>query len=247
MPQNDFSIQLEDLLLALDTYTKKMDKQFVDSSNLHHANYQQAQDIANWARELTSLLKTYQNKESLLQADFVAAISQQMTSIFQANEDNYHKRIDKGFTKHITDSSDTFLEKTKQLNDDIDTLNESVTGFTSNVNDTREKIAKQNTDASKQMLDNVKKKFNFYLTLNLVAVVVTAITLGLGIAWMLIPSKAEIAERSSDYQGLQKAGVAHNVVKVSGQDGYYARIDPKDCFKDEKSSFYSQSLLCKFK
>ena len=96
MPQNDLSIQLEDLLLALETYTKKLDKQLIDSSNLHHAHYKQAQDIANWAKELTSLLKTYQNKETLLQTEFVEAINKEIASVLKVNEDNYHKRIDEG-------------------------------------------------------------------------------------------------------------------------------------------------------
>lgn len=77
--------------------------------------------------------------------------------------------------------------------------------------------------------------------------VVVVLALASGAAWLFIPSKSEIAERRADYQYLEKAGVAHNIVKVSGQDSHYARIDPKDCFEDEKSSFYSQSKLCKFK
>ena len=81
MPQNDLSIQLEDLLLALETYTKKIDKQLIDSSNLHHAHYKQAQDIANWAKALTSLLKTYQNKETLLQTEFVEANNKEIASV----------------------------------------------------------------------------------------------------------------------------------------------------------------------
>ena len=64
--EKDLSISLEDLLITLQTYTKKIDKQLIDSSNLNHAHFKQAQDIANWAKELTSLLKTYQNKETLL-------------------------------------------------------------------------------------------------------------------------------------------------------------------------------------
>jgi hypothetical protein len=81
----------------------------------------------------------------------------------------------------------------------------------------------------------------------LVVMVVVVLALASGAAWLFIPSKSEIAKRQDDYQYLEKAGVAHNIVKISGQDGHYARIDPKDCFEDEKSSFYSQSKLCKFK
>ena len=247
MPEKDLSIQLEDLLLALETYTKKIDKQLIDSSNLNHAHYKQAQDIADWAKALTSLLKTYQNKETLLQSDFVAAINNEIVRVFKTNEDSYHKRIDEGFTKHITDAGDSFLEKTKQLNKDLDKLQTSVNSVSSNLDDTKEKISKQNVEASKQMLDNVKREFSRHLIITLSTLVIVVFVLSAGLMWMFIPSKAEIAERRSDYQSLQKAGVAHNVVKVSGQDGHYARIDPKDCFEDEKSSFYSKSKLCKFK
>lgn len=247
MPENDLSIQLEDLLLALETYTKKIDKQLIDSSNLNHAHFKQAQDIANWAKALTSLLKTYQNKETLLQTEFVAAINKEIATVFKTNEDSYHKRIDEGFTKHITDAGDNFLEKTKQLNDDLDALNRSVTDVAGSIDDANDQITRQTVTTSKQMLDNVKREFNRQLTLTLIVVVVVVLTLASGAAWLFIPSKSEIAKRQEDYQYLEKAGVAHNIVKISGQDGHYARIDPKDCFEDEKSSFYSQSKLCKFK
>ena len=247
MPQNDLSISLEDLLITLQTYTKKIDKQLIDSSNLNHAHSKQAQDIADWARQLTSLLKTYQNKEVLLQSDFVSAINKEIESVFEANEESYHKRIDEGFTKHVTDASDEFLKKTKLLNKDLVKIQTSVTSVASNLDDTKDKIAELNIDASKQMLDNVKREFGRQLILTLVVVVVVVLALASGAAWLFIPSKSEIAERRADYQYLEKAGVAHNIVKVSGQDGHYARIDPKDCFEDEKSSFYSKSKLCKFK
>jgi|TARA_R100000935_G_scaffold19691_1_gene37753 hypothetical protein len=247
MPQNDLSISLEDLLITLQTYTKKIDKQLIDSSNLNHAHSKQAQDIADWARQLTSLLKTYQNKEILLQSDFVSAINKEIERVFEANEESYHKRIDEGFTKHVTDASDEFLKKTKLLNKDLVKIQTSVTSVASNLDDTKDKIAELNIDASKQMLDNVKREFGRQLILTLVVVVVVVLALASGAAWLFIPSKSEIAERRADYQYLEKAGVAHNIVKVSGQDGHYARIDPKDCFEDEKSSFYSKSKLCKFK
>jgi len=245
--EKDLSIQLEDLLLALDTYTEKLDQQLIGSSNLNQAHFEQAQEIANWAKELTSLLKTYQNKETLLQSDFVAAVTKEIERVFEANEENYHKRIDEGFTKHITDAGDNFLEKTKQLNDDLDTLNRSVTDVAGSIDDANDQITRQSVATSKQMLDNVKREFNRHLILTLVVMVVVVLALASGAAWLFIPSKSEIAKRRADYQYLEKAGVAHNIVKVSGQDGHYARIDPKDCFEDEKSSFYSKSKLCKFK
>ena len=245
MPQNDLSIPLEDLLITLQTYTKKIDKQLIDSSNLNHAHFKQAQDIANWAKELTSLLKTYQNKETLLQTEFVEAINKEIATVFKNNEDNYHKRIDEGFTKHITDASDTFLKTTKLLNRDLGKIQTSVTSVASNLDDTKNKIAKLNADASKQMLDNVKQEFGRHLIITLVTLVIVVCVLGAGLVWMFIPSKAAISERQDSYDSLAKAQVAHKVIEKP--NGYYARVDPKDCIEDEKSSFYSKSVLCKFK
>lgn len=245
MPQNDFSIQLEDLLLALDNYTKKIDKQLLDTSNLNHAHYKQAQDISDWARALTSLLKTYQNKETLLQSDFVAAINKEIVNVFQANEENYHKRIDEGFTKHITEASGEFLKKTEKLNEDLEKLQTSVNSVSSNLDDTKEKISKQNVEASKQMLDNVKREFDRRLTITLASLVIVVFVLSAFAMWVFIPSKSEISERQDSYNSLAKARVAHNVIKKS--DGYYARVELKGCITDESSSFYSESMLCKFK
>ena len=245
MPQNDLSIPLEDLLITLQTYTKKIDKQLIDSSNLNHAHYKQAQDISEWAKELTSLLKRYQNKEILLQSDFIAAIHKETESVFKANEESYHKRIDEGFTKHITDASDEFLKKTKLLNKDLGKIQTSVTSVASDLDDTKGKIAKLNIDASKQMLDNVKREFGRHLIITLSILVVVVFTLSLGAMWLFIPSKAEISKRQDSYDSLAKARVAHQVIEKP--NGYYARVDPKNCIPDEKSSFYSKSLLCKFK
>ena len=245
MPQNDLSIPLEDLLITLQTYTKKIDKQLIDSSNLNHAHYKQAQDISEWAKELTSLLKRYQNKETLLQSDFIAAIHKETESVFKANEDNYHKRIDEGFTKHITDAGDEFSKKTKQLNKDLGKIQTSVTSVASDLDDTKDKIAKLNIDAYEQMLDNVKREFGRHLIITLSILVVVVFTLSLGAMWLFIPSKAEISKRKDGYDSLAKAQVAHQVIEKP--NGYYARVDPKDCIEDEKSSFYSKSVLCKFK
>ena len=245
MPQNDLSIPLEDLLITLQTYTKKIDKQLIDSSNLSHAHYKQAQDISEWAKQLTSLLKTYQNKEILLQSDFVAAIHKETERVFMANEDNYHKRIDEGFTKHITDASDEFLKRTTQLNKDLEKIQTSVTSVASNLDGTKDEIAELNIDASKKMLDKVKQEFGRHLTITLSTLVVVAFILSLGAMWLFIPSKAEINKRQDSYDSLAKARVAHQVIEKP--NGYYARVDPKDCIEDEKSSFYSKSVLCKFK
>ncbi|WP_198331062.1 hypothetical protein [Psychrobacter cibarius] len=245
MPQNDLSISLEDLLITLQTYTKKIDKQLIDSSNLNHAHSKQAQDIADWARQLTSLLKTYQNKEVLLQSDFVSAINKEIERVFEANEESYHKRIDEGFTKHVTDASDEFLKKTKLLNKDLGKIQTSVTSVASNLDDTKDKIAELNVDASKQMLDNVKRQFGRHLIITLSTLVVVVFILSLGAMWLFIPSKAEISKRQDGYDSLAKARVAHQVIEKP--NGYYARVDPKDCIPDEKSSFYSKSVLCKFK
>ena len=245
MPQNDLSIPLEDLLITLQTYTKKIDKQLIDSSNLSHAHYKQAQDISEWAKQLTSLLKTYQNKEILLQSDFVAAIHKETERVFMANEDNYHKRIDEGFTKHITDASDVFLKRTTQLNKDLEKIQTSVTSVASNLDGTKDEIAELNIDASKKMLDKVKQEFGRHLIITLSTLVVVAFILSLGAMWLFIPSKAEINKRQDSYDSLAKARVAHQVIEKP--NGYYARVDPKDCIEDEKSSFYSKSVLCKFK
>ena len=243
--EKDLSISLEDLLITLQTYTKKIDKQLIDSSNLNHAHFKQAQDIANWAKELTSLLKTYQNKETLLQTEFVEAINKEIASVFKTNENNYHKRIDEGFTKHITDASDTFLKTTKLLNKDLVKIQTSVTSVASNLDDTKDKIAELNVDASKQMLDNVKREFGRHLIITLSILVIVVFILSLGAMWLFIPSKAEISKRKDGYDSLAKAQVAHKVIEKP--NGYYARVDPKDCIEDEKSSFYSKSVLCKFK
>ena len=58
--------------------------------------------------------------------------------------------------------------------------------------------------------------------------------------WLIVPSKAEMAKRKTDYQSLEKAVVVDNVVK--GQDGYYAKIKKQSCFLGSDNEQY-----CKFR
>ena len=65
----------------------------------------------------------------------------------------------------------------------------SVTSVASNLDDTKDKIAELNVDASKQMLDNVKREFGRQLILTLVVMVVVVLALASGAAWLFIPLK----------------------------------------------------------
>ena len=274
MTDNAQSIQIEELVLTLHALIEQQQELLADSQDQGKANNEHVQQISAMIKQLTGLLKTYQDKEQLIIDNTSQTLKNNMNAAFQQNQKAYHALIDQGFTTHIdtaTGTLSTVAVKIEKQFDDLETAaHNSKTEFESrqdffktyeNIYDTQSRKMKESVDSTttavinstKERLDDVANDFSYNLvkhlswkiTAMLGVVCLFIMLLTFGSAWLFIPSKAEISQRESQYNALEKAQLFSKVVQAD--DGYYAEVDTTKCRKDFKSKFWSNSTWCKFK
>ena len=274
MTDNAQSIQIEELVLTLHALIEQQQELLADSQDQGKANNEHVQQISAMIKQLTGLLKTYQDKEQLIIDNTSQTLKNNMNAAFQQNQKAYHALIDQGFTTHIdtaTGTLSTVAVKIEKQFDDLETAaHNSKTEFESrqdffktyeNIYDTQSRKMKESVDSTttavinstKERLDDVANDFSYNLvkhlswkiTAMLGVVCLFIMLLTFGSAWLFIPSKAEISQRESQYNALEKAQLFNKVVQAD--DGYYAEVDTTKCRKDFKSKFWSNSTWCKFK
>ncbi|MFC6205847.1 hypothetical protein ACFPZK_14215 [Psychrobacter urativorans] len=274
MTDNAQSIEIEELVLTLHALIEQQQELLADSQEQGKTNNEHVQQISAMIKQLTGLLKTYQDKEQLIIDNTNAALKNNINSAFQQNQKSYHTLIDQGFTTHIdtaTKRLSTIATKIEKQFDDLETAaHNSKTEFESrqgffkmyeDTYDTQSRKMKESVDSTttavinstKDRLDDVANDFSYNLvkhlswkiTAMLGVVCLCIMLLTFGSAWLFVPSKAEISQRQSQYNALERAQLFNKVVQAD--DGYYAEVDTSKCRKDFKSSFWSNSTWCKFK
>lgn len=232
---------------------------------------EQDKATAELINDLTAQLKDYQQRENEIKNAIAMGTANETSTAVAAVLNRYHSRLTDGVAGHV-EKANTALVKTvnvatTNINDltklsaamtkTFDANFKSLSFFSTEFEKQNRNLAKHATDTltgvrqkaqegAEQYTEELSSKFADALSwkiagiLGAICLFILLTTLFLG--WLLIPSKAEIAERRADYQSLQKARIAHNVVEVNGQDGYYARIKPKSCFTGTDKHQY-----CKFR
>ena len=274
MTDNAQSIAIEELVIAIHDLVEQQKELLADSQDQGKTNNEHVQQISAMIKQLTGLLKTYHDKEQLIIDNTSQALKNNINAAFQQNQKSYHALIDQGFTTHIDTASkrlSTVAIKIEKQFDDLETAaHNSKTEFESrqdffktyeNIYDTQSRKMKESVDSTttavinstKERLDDVANDFSYNLvkhlswkiTAMLGAVCLCIMLLTFGSAWLFIPSKAEISQRESQYNALEKAQLFNKVVQAD--DGYYAEVDTTKCRKDFKSKFWGSSTWCKFK
>lgn len=222
---NDLTAQLRDYqqreqqiknAIATSTATETR-KEVADILNYYHNQLTEgvAGDVqrANAQLENTVVIATGKVKE-------LSKLSSDMKSTFDAN------------FNRLKVFSETFEEQNKRLAGDV--------------KDTLINVRKVARVGAEQYTKNLSNKFAEALSwkiasiLGAICLFILLSTLFLG--WLLIPSKAEIAERQAGYNRLASAKVAHNVVNNPADNEFYARIKAKSCFVAADNETY-----CKFR
>lgn len=265
MTNNTLSIQMEELVLTLQTLIEHQQEQLADSQAQSKANEEYAKQIIETIKPLSSLLKTYQAKEQLITENTYQAIKNNITEAFEKNKESYRARIDQGFTTHIDTATKTLLTvaaKVEQQFEELKTAaNNSKTEFEKrqsvfelhedtydiqskklqkNVDETLTKVGK---DTEKKLSDighDFTAALTWKMTGMLGSICLALILSTFAIAWLFVPSKADIAERRANYAALERYQVADNVAK--GTDGYYADVISSTCFKGRDGKTW-----CKFR
>lgn len=274
MTDNAQSMQIEELVLLLHALIEQDQELLADNKAQAQANGEYAQQLSAQVKQLTGLLKTYQDKEQLITDNTNEALKNNINLIFEKNHERYHGLIDKGFTTHIdtaTKQLSTVATKVEKQFEDLETAAhnsktefESRQGFFKLYEDTYDKQGRKLQEsvdstttavinATKDRLDDVANDFSYNLvkhlswkiTAMLGAVCLSIMLLTFGSAWLFVPSKADIDQRRSEYNALDEAQLFNKVIQAD--DGYYAEVDTSKCRKDFKSKFFSNPTWCKFK
>lgn len=274
MTNDVLSIQMEELVLTLQTLIEHQQEQLADSQTQGKSNEEFAKQIIEMIKPLSSLLKTYQAKEQLLTENTNQAIKNNIAAAFEQNKESYRARINQGFTTHIdtaTKTLSTVAANVEQQFKDLETAaTKSKTEFKSrqdyfelyeNTYDEQSKKLKASVDtATTEVIQDTKAKLDVISTdftqklakdlswkvagiFGVICILIMVSTLGL--AWLLVPSKADIAERQGQYRALEKGMLLDNL--VLSDDGYYGEVDTTKCKNDLRPSFWGNSTWCKFK
>ena len=274
MTDNAQSIAIEELVIAIHDLVEQQKELLADSQDQSKTNNEHVQQISAMIKQLTGLLKTYQDKEQLIIDNTSQALKNNINAAFQQNQKSYHALIDQGFTTHIDTASkrlSTVAVKIEKQFDDLETAaHNSKTEFESRQDffkmyedtyDTQSRKMKESVDSTttavinstKDRLDEVGSDFSYKLakdlswkvTTMLGAVCLCIMLLTFGSAWLFVPSKAEIIQRKAEYNALDEAQLFNKVIQAD--DGYYAEVDTTKCRNDFKSKFWGSSTWCKFK
>lgn len=274
MTDNAQSIAIEDLVIAIHDLVERQQELLADSQEQGKTNNEHVQQITAMIKQLTDLLKTYQDKEQLIIDNTNQALKSNINAAFQKNQKAYHALIDQGFTIHIdtaTQKLSTVAIKIEKQFEDLETAaNNSKTEFESrqgffkmyeDTYETQSRKLQESVDSTttavinttKDRLNNVANDFSYNLvkhlswkvTAMLGVVCLCIMLLTFGSAWLFVPSKAEISQRQSQYNALERAQLFNKVIQAD--DGYYAEVDTTKCRKDFKSKIFSNPTWCKFK
>src|SRR5699024_2235132 len=124
MTDNAQSIQIEELVLTLHALIEQQQELLADTQAQGKNNNEHVQQISEMIKQLTGLLKTYQDKEQLIIDNTNHALKSNINAAFQQNQKSYHALIDQGFTTHIdtaTKKLSTVSSKIEKQFEDLET------------------------------------------------------------------------------------------------------------------------------
>lgn len=257
--------QLEDLLTALATLTEHNQALLEQREKLDVASTARANETADLINRLTAQLKEYQDKDKYLTDQTITAIQNAVNKVFRENQEDYHRAINNGFTTHIEQLTDELLQVSSNIKEQLQQLkedarktqqefefrNKNILAFEDSYREQTKKL-KDNVATTMQGVSNSTQKHLEALSSEYVSQMTWKTGLVLGgvclflilltffMAWLFIPSKADIAQRRADYVMLERYSLADNVVK--GNDGYYADVVKSSCFTAKDGHFY-----CKYR
>lgn len=274
MTDNAQSIEIAEIIFTLQVLIDHQQELLAEGKAQGQTNDEHVKQISATIRQLTELLKTYQDNAQSITDNTIQSIKNTISIAFEKNQESYHTLINKGFTTHIdtaTKKLSTVADKVGQELEDIKVAaTNSKTEFKErqgffklyeSTYDDQSKKLKESvegavTDIIKDTKDKLKdigsdfsddlaKKLSWKVTIIFGAVCFSIVLFTFGLSWLFVPSKAEISDRQADYDELAKAQVMPSITKRA--DGYYARIDSKVCIDNPDSYPWNKSLLCKIK
>jgi hypothetical protein len=248
---------LEDLLTAIATLTEHNTALLEKIEATDQATKDRDAATANLVNNLTAQLKDYQERENVIKSAIAIGAAKEVSKEVSAVLNHYHNQLTQGVGGHVEKANHHLVQTvnlaTTSINDlsilsldmkkTFDANFKSLSFFSTEFEEQNRQLANdaKNTLISvrkearegaerytKELSDEFARSLSWKASALVGGVCACIFALALLSVWLIVPSKAEMAKRKTDYQSLEKAVVVDNVVK--GQDGYYARIKPKSCF-----------------
>ena len=261
--------QLEDLLTAIATLTEHNTELLTQREEQYQAMAARDTATAKLVNELTAQLIDYQERENKIRSAIATSAGKEVRKEVADVLNYYYDQSTQGVGGHVQQAN-TQLEKTvgiantkiTQLSKLSTDMKETFDDNFSNLKLFSESFEEQNkslaNDANialssvrtqakkgaeqytKQLSDEFAKSLSWKAAALVGGICACIFALTLFSVWLIVPSKAEIADRQTEYNRLAAAKVAHNVVK--GEDGYYAKVKKQSCFLGSDKEQY-----CKFR
>ena len=232
---------------------------------------EQDKGTAELVNTLTAQLKDYQQRENEIKNAIATGAANETSKAVSAVLYHYHNQLTEGVGGHVEKANKHLVHTvnlaTTNINDltilsgkmkkTFDANFKSLSFFSTefeqqnrnlanHATDTLTSVREQAQESAEQYTKELSTKFADALSwkaasiLGAICFFILLMTLFLG--WLLIPSKAEIAERQAQYNRLAAAKVAHNIVNNPADNEFYARIKAKSCFIAVDKETY-----CKFR
>lgn len=232
---------------------------------------QQDKATAVLVNDLTAQLRDYQERERQIKKAIATSTATETRKAVGDVLNHYHSQLTEGvagdvqranaqlentvdiatgkvkeLSKLSSDMKGTFDTNFKRLKVFSDTFEEQNERLAEDVKGTLINVSKEAREGAEQYTTELSGKFAKALSWKIAgilgAVCLSILAITLLLAWLLIPSKPEIAERQAEYNKLAAAKIAHNVVNNPADNEFYARIKAKSCFVAADKETY-----CKFR
>lgn len=232
---------------------------------------EQDKATAALVNDLTAQLRDYQQREQQIKNAIVTSTALETRKAVGDILNHYHDQLTEGVAGDVQRANeqlkrtaiiataevenlsrisfemrDTFDKRLADLNMFADTLSDQNKRLANDAKNTLISVRKEAREGAEQYTTELSDKFAKALSwkiasiLGAICLFVLAMTLFLG--WLLIPSKADIAERQAEYNRLAAAKIAHNVIKNPDDGKYYAIVQKNSCFIGTNNEQY-----CKFR
>ena len=261
--------QLEDLLTAIATLTEHNTELLTQREEQYQAMAARDTATAKLVNELTAQLIDYQERENKIRSAIATSAGKEVRKEVADVLNYYYDQLTQGVGGHvekanhhlvqtvnlattsINDLSILSSDMKKTFDDNFKSLSFFATEFEEQnrqlANDAKNTLISVRKEAregaeryTKALSDEFARSLSWKASALVGGICACIFALTLLSVWLIVPSKAEIADRQAEYNRLAAAKVAHNVIK--GKDGYYAKVKKQSCFLGSDNEQY-----CKFR
>ena len=241
-------------------------------SALMEQREQQDKATAALVNDLTAKLKDYQERERQIKKAIATSTAIETRKAVGDILNHYHSQLTEGvagdvqranaqlentvviatgkvkdLSKLSSDMKGTFDTNFKRLKIFSETFEEQNERLAEDVKGTLINVRKEAREGAEryttELSDNFAKALSWKIAGILGAVCLSILAITLLLAWLLIPSKTQIAERQAKYDSIASARVAHNVIKNPTDGKYYAIVQKNSCFISPSNN----EQYCKFR